>query len=163
MLHQTCLAACQQCQEDRKPQYQATAASTEDLIESTSMCNLYHKKGKESIEFLSSDLYQNTEEKSKTILQSLLLRLKQARHSETSVRYFMVLDTFLWSGHTDFNLMYMIWKYKRCKSPGHDPLTTWPHSHALRAHNQCDIFTLQKDPPNLFTVLWLGVDFFRIV
>lgn len=99
-----------------------------------------------------------------TVVQSLLQWLKQARHSDTPVRYFMVWYSihFLWSRHTDFNLMYMRWKKKK-KASGHDPLTTWPHSHVLRAHNECDIFALQKDPPNLLTALWLGVDFFRII
>lgn len=35
--------------------------------------------------------------------------------------------------------------------------------HGLRAHNKCDVFALQKDPPNLFPLLCLGVDLFSII
>lgn len=94
MLHQTRLAACQQCQEERKPQYQATTASTEDLIESTSMWKPYHTRMRKKQQQIS-DLYQFTEGKSKYRRAELVATAETGETLRYSrqIFYGMVFDT----------------------------------------------------------------------
>lgn len=109
------LAAFQQCQNEGNPQYQATAAPT--VIQSISMQTQKENKGRNAFKWPVLNHRRH---------YIFFAELTAVAQTGSTLRYFMVLEKFLWSHPTNFNLMmYMRWKCKRKKSPGHNPLSTW--------------------------------------